>query len=252
MKMVLNDLKGKVAVVTGASHGIGKATSIALLKQKVKVFGIDCNNATIKRDNYSHYQCNLQLTEEIEKTFGSINKKTKSVDYLVNVAGIDPKISIEDGDKNYWNNIVDINLRGYYFCIRSSLKMLRKGKGKSIVNMSSINYRLGVPGRSIYSTTKAGIIGLTTGLARELGKDGIRINCISPGWIFTERQKKEYFNTNDKEKDKKYLDNLYSMQSLRIQIQPEDIANHILFLLSDVSKATTGHNFIVDGGWLLE
>ena len=251
-KMIFDDLKGKVAVVTGASRGIGNAASLALLKQKTKVFGIDCNNATIKHDDYYHYSCDLQLTEEIEKTFSLINKKTKSIDYLVNVAGIDPKISIEDGDEKDWNKIVDINLRGYYFCIRSSLKMMKKGKGKSIVNISSINYRLGVSGRSIYSTTKAGIIGLTTGLARELGKDGIRINCISPGWIFTERQKKEYFNTNDKEKDKKYLDNLYSMQSLRIKIQPEDIANHVLFLLSDVSKATTGHNLIVDGGWLLE
>ena len=252
MKMVLEDLKDKIAVVTGASQGIGKATSLSLLKQKVKVFGIDCKGATIKNANYSHYSCDLQLTEEIEKVFNSINKKTKSIDYLVNVAGIDPKISIEKVDKNCWNEIVNIKLRSYYFCIRSSLKMLRKGKGKSIVNISSINYRLGVPGRSIYSTTKAGIIGITTGLARELGKEGIRINCISPGWIFTERQKKEYFNTNDKEKDKKYLENLFSMQSLKIKIRAEDISNHILFLLSDSSRATTGHNLIVDGGWLLE
>ena len=172
--------------------------------------------------------------------------------YNWNVAGIDPKISIEEGDEKHWNEIININLRGYYFCIRSSLKMLRKGKGKSIVNISSINYRLGVPGRSIYSITKAGIIGLTTGLARELGKEGMRINSISPGWIFTERQKEKYFNTDDEQKNKKYLDNLFSMQSIKIKIQPEDIANHVLFLLSDVSRATTGHNLIVDGGWLLE
>ena len=171
--MILEDLKGKIAVVTGASQGIGKTTSELLLKQKTKVIGIDCNDATIKNANYYHYPCNLQLTEEIEKVFNSINKKTKSIDYLVNVAGIDPKISIEEVDESRWNEIVNINLRGYYFCIRSSLKMLRKGKGKSIVNLSSINYRLGVPGRSVYSTTKAGIIGLTSGLARELGKEGI-------------------------------------------------------------------------------
>jgi len=252
MKIVLDDLKGKIAIVTGASQGIGKATSVLLLKQKVKVFGIDCANSTIKHKNYHHLTCNLLLTEEIEKTFQAINKKVKSVDYLVNVAGIDPKISIEQSDENDWNKIVSINLRGYYFCIRESLKMMKRGKGKSIVNISSINYRLGVPGRSIYSTTKAGIIGLTTGLARELGKEGIRINCVSPGWIFTERQNKEYFDTNDKEKDKKHLEDLFSKQSLQIKIQPEDIANHVLFLLSESSKATTGHNLIVDGGWLLE
>lgn len=170
----------------------------------------------------------------------------------MNVAGVDPLISIEEGNEKSWDEIVNINLRGYYFCIRSSLAMLRKGDGKSIVNMSSINYKLGVPGRSIYSATKTGIIGLTAGLARELGKYEIRINCISSGWVFTERQKKEYFDTKNKSRDKKYLDNLFSMQSLKIKIQPEDIANHIIFLLSNSSRATTGHNLIVDGGWLLE
>ena len=250
--MVFNDIKGKLAIVTGASQGIGKATSIGLLKQKARVFGIDCSNATIDHKNYCHYQCNLKSTGEIEKTFTLINQQTDSIDYLVNVAGVDPLISIEEGDKKNWDEIVNINLRGYYFCIRSSLAMLRKGDGKSIVNMSSINYKLGVPGRSIYSATKAGIIGLTAGLARELGKDVIRINCISPGWVFTERQKKQYFDTKNKSRDKKYLDDLFSMQSLKIKIMPEDIANHVIFLLSDSSRATTGHNLIVDGGWLLE
>jgi NAD(P)-dependent dehydrogenase (short-subunit alcohol dehydrogenase family) len=250
--MILKDLKGKNAIVTGASHGIGRAVAVGLLTQKTKVFGIDCNNSTVKNVNYKHYNCNLQSVADIEKIFNSIEKKLKHIDFLVNVAGIDPVISIEKGNEKLWNEIININLRGYYFCIRSSLAMLKKGKGKSIVNISSINYRLGVPGRSIYSTTKAGIIGLTSGLARELGKDGIRINCISPGWIFTERQKKEYFDTEDTIKNDKYLNTLFSMQSLKIKIQPEDIANHVLFLLSESSRATTGHNLIVDGGWLLE
>ena len=250
--MVFNDIKGKLAIVTGASQGIGKAASIGLLKQKARVFGIDCGDATINHKNYYHYKCNLKSTGDIEKTFTLINQQTDSIDYLVNVAGVDPLISIEEGDEKNWDEIVNINLRGYYFCIRSSLAMLRKGDGKSIVNMSSINYKLGVPGRSIYSATKAGIIGLTSGLARELGKDDIRINCISPGWVFTERQKKEYFETKNKSRNKKYLDSLFSMQSLKIKIQPEDIANHVIFLLSNSSKATTGHNLIVDGGWLLE
>jgi NAD(P)-dependent dehydrogenase (short-subunit alcohol dehydrogenase family) len=250
--MIFEDLKDRVAIVTGASIGIGKATSIGLLNQNARVFGIDINGPTINNEKYTHHCCDLQSTEEIEKTFGMITAQVGSIDYLVNVAGIDPKISIEEGDEKHWNQIVNLNLRGYYFCIRSSLEMLKKGTGKSIVNISSINYRLGVPGRSIYSSTKAGIIGLTAGLARELGKEGIRINCISPGWILTERQNKEYFGTKDEERNTKHLNDLFSKQSLRIKILPEDISNHVLFLLSDCSRATTGHNLIVDGGWLLE
>ncbi len=250
--MIFEDIKGKIAVITGASQGIGQAASDGLLKQGAHVMGLDCNDSSIDHSSYTHFKCNLRSTDEIEKVFEQINNTTGSLDYLVNIAGVDPVIPIEEGDETRWDEIVNLNLRGYYFCIRSSLKMMKKGTGKSIVNLSSINFRLGVPGRSIYSATKSGIIGLTAGLARELGKDGIRINCISPGWIFTERQMSEYFATKDEEKNNKYLDDLFSKQSLKIKIQPEDIANHIIFLLSEASRATTGHNLIVDGGWLLE
>jgi len=250
--MFLDDIEGKTAVVTGASQGIGKAVVLALLQQKATVFGLDRNEATIENSNYQHIQCNLSMAGEIETSFSRIAQQASRIDYLVNVAGIDPVIPIEMGDHNSWNDIVNLNLRGYYLCIRSGLQLLRQGSGRSIVNISSINYRLGVNGRSIYSATKEGIIGLTTGIARELGKEDIRINCISPGWIFTERQKSEYFETANKEGDEKYFSTLFSNQSLRITIQPEDIANHVLFLLSKSSRATTGHNMVVDGGWLLE
>ncbi len=116
--------------------------------------------------------------------------------------------------------------------------------------MSSINYRLGLPKRAIYSATKAGILGLTTGLARELGADGIRINTVTPGWIFTERQVEEYF-TNEEDR-KTHLATLRKVQAIDRQISPQDVANHILFYLSDASAASTGHNCVVDGGWILE
>jgi NAD(P)-dependent dehydrogenase (short-subunit alcohol dehydrogenase family) len=118
------------------------------------------------------------------------------------------------------------------------------------VNVSSIGNRLGVPKRSIYAVSKAGILGLTTGLARELGAEGIRINTVSPGWVFTPGQVAEYFSAEgDREK---YLAYLKQVQALDIQITAQDIAQHILFYLSEVSAASTGHNCVVDGGWLLE
>ena len=106
-----------------------------------------------------------------------------------------------------------------------------------------------MPKRSIYSTTKAGILGLTTGLARELGSEGIRVNAISPGWVFTDWQVKQYFTG---EVEVKNLNYLAQVQSLGLKINGEDIANHILFYLSDVSRASTGHNCVVDAGWTLE
>jgi NAD(P)-dependent dehydrogenase (short-subunit alcohol dehydrogenase family) len=118
-----------------------------------------------------------------------------------------------------------------------------------VVNVSSINYRLGVPGRAPYSATKAGILGLTTGLSRELGREGIRVNTVSPGWVFTERQIEEYFAGPQAPK---FLEYLAQQQAIRIKMTAADIANHVVFYLSEVSRASTGHNCVVDGGWLLE
>lgn len=162
---------------------------------------------------------------------------------------MDPKYLIDEVTVEQWDHLIDLNLRTYYFVIKLALPLLRRGQGRSIVNVSSINYRLGIPGRAAYSATKAGILGLTTGLSRELGRENIRVNTVSPGWIFTERQVEEYFNSEDAAK---HLDFLGQEQSIKIKIKPEDVANHILFYLSAVNRTSTAHNCVVDGGWLLE
>lgn len=246
----LPDLRGGTALVTGASRGIGRAVVEALAGHDVRCFALandgfppDLPPQTVP------VPCDLSDASTMEEVVASVAAQTDSLDYLVNVAGIDPKYQLEEGTVDRWDSIVDLNLRAYYLLIRGCLPLLRRGHGRSIVNVSSINYRLGIPGRSIYSTTKAGILGLTTGLARELGRDGIRINTVSPGWVFTERQVAEYFTGPNAEK---HLATLEEKQALRIHIDPVDVANHILFYLSNVSRASTGHNCVVDGGWLLE
>jgi len=244
------DLRGGTALVTGASRGIGRAVVEALAGHDVRCFGL-------AKDGFPPdlpppvfpMPCDLNDPSAVEEIVAFVAAQTDSLDYLVNVAGIDPKYQLEEGTVDMWDSIVDLNLRAYYLLIRGCLPLLRRGRGKSIVNVSSINYRLGIPGRSIYSTTKAGILGLTTGLARELGRDGIRINTVSPGWVFTERQVVEYFTGPHAEK---HLATLDEKQALQIHIDPVDVANHILFYLSNVSRASTGHNCVVDGGWLLE
>ena len=246
----LPDLRGGTALVTGASRGIGRAVVNALAAHDVRCFALA--NYGLESDlppQIVPMPCDLSDAAAIEEALAAVAAQSESLDYLVNVAGIDPKYRLEDGAVDKWDAVVDLNLRAYYLLIRSCLPLLHRGRGRSIVNVSSINYRLGIVGRSIYSTTKAGILGLTTGLARELGKDGIRINTISPGWVFTERQVEEYFAGPDAEK---HLATLREKQALPVHIDPGDIANHILFYLSSVSRASTGHNCVVDGGWLLE
>ncbi len=245
----LPDLAGKVVLVTGASAGIGRATAESLLASGATVLGIARSALAYRHKNLHSLRCDLASAPAITALFKQIAKLTPHLDGIVNVAGIDPKIALADGDEHKWREVVDLNLRAYYLVIRAGAPFLRRGRGRAIVNVSSINYRLGVPKRSIYSATKAGILGLTTGLARELGAEGIRLNTVTPGWIFTERQVDEYFVGP---KAKKHLAYLAGVQSLPLKITATDIANHILFYLSDASRASTGHNCVVDGGWLLE
>jgi NAD(P)-dependent dehydrogenase (short-subunit alcohol dehydrogenase family) len=245
----LPDLADKVTLVTGASAGIGLATVEALLANGATCFGLALETPPLVHPRFHPLPCDLREADAIDRAFAALVVKTDRLDYVVNVAGVDPKVPLAEADATNWDAVVDLNLRAYHLVIRASLDLLRAGTGKAIVNVSSINYRLGVPGRGIYAATKAGILGLTTGLARELGREGIRLNSVSPGWVFTARQVAEYFDGPEAEK---HLEHLARVQALPVRLQPADIANHILFYLSEVSRASTGHNCVVDGGWLLE
>ena len=247
--LLLPDLRGRTAVVTGASMGIGRATAELLLENGARVVGL-----SRVADRWTHpdllgLSCDLSDADAVEAAFRETALRVERLDYVVNVAGADPKYPIDAITLEEWDRLVALNLRAYYFVIKRALPLLRRGRGKSVVNVSSINYRLGVPGRAPYSATKAGILGLTTGLSRELGREGIRVNTVSPGWVFTERQVEEYFAGPQAAKS---LDYLSQHQAIPLKMQARDIANHIVFYLSEVSRASTGHNCVVDAGWLLE
>ena len=158
-----DDFQDRLAVVTGATQGIGRATCRMLLDQGARVIGLARGESRFEDDaRYTHLRCDLADAAAIEAAFDRVAAEHDALDYVVNVAGYDPKFTLEEGDADHWDALVNLNLRGYYLVIRRAVPLLRRGLGKAIVNVSSINYRLGLPKRSIYSTTKAGILGLTT------------------------------------------------------------------------------------------
>jgi len=246
--MILEDLRGHRALVSGSAGGIGLAVVQALLAQGCVVVGLDVADGPELGTGYDHVRCDLGDAADLRTALAMVTAQAP-LDHVVNVAGIDPTYALSAGGEREWDRVLDIDLRAYYLVLHHSLDALRAGAGKSIVNVSSINYQLGLPGRSIYSAAKAGILGLTRGLARELGQEGIRINTVSPGWVFTPRQQREHFAGADADAN---LAHVARVQALDVHIRPEDIAAHILFYLSAASSASTGHNCVVDGGWLLE
>ncbi len=247
--LLLPDLRGRTAVVTGVSMGIGRATAELLLDNGARVVGLSRVVDRWTHPDLLGLSCDLADAVAVGAAFREIALRVEQLDYVVNVAGAGPKYPIDTITLEEWDRLVALNLRAYYFVIKGALPLLRRGRGKSVVNVSSINYRLGVPGRAPYSATKAGILGLTTGLSRELGREGIRVNTVSPGWVFTERQVEEYFAGPQAAK---FLDYLSQHQAIALKMQARDIANRIVFYLSEVSRASTGHNCVVDAGWLLE
>ena len=246
--IVYPDLAGKRFLVTGTSQGIGQAVAQALLNQGAQVLGV-ANEVSDFSGDYQHFICDLSDAQALEACMREVC--ADALDGVVNIAGIDPKIPLSAAGLAAWERVIDLDLRAYHLIIHHALDALKSGTMKSIVNMASINHQLGVPERGLYTIAKCGIVGLTRGLARELGRGGIRINTISPGWVLTERQRQEYFP--DSEEGRLRLEDLFTQkQSLALEIQPEDIAAHVLFYLSGISRASTGHNCVVDAGWILQ
>ena len=140
----LFDLAGRKAIVTGASRGIGKVVIEALRANGVFCFGLA--NEMMEPDDPASFmplQCDLSDSKAIQMTLQHIREVADTLDYLVNIAGIDPKYDLEAGDESAWQRVIDLNLRAYYLLIRGCVPLLKRGRGKAIVNVSSINYRPG-------------------------------------------------------------------------------------------------------------
>ena len=244
------ELKGMVALVTGAAQGIGKATAEVFAKEGASVVLNDINEEGLKKAAKDiealGVEClpavaNTSLLSDVEKMYGQVMDKFGRLDILVNNAGITRDGFLHKMTEEQWRLVIDVNLTGVFFCLQGAAKIMRAAGGGRIVNISSAA-RYGNVGQANYSSTKAAVVGLTRTAAKELARKNIRVNCVAPGPINTEMLQAV---------PEKVLEKLIQPIPLQRVGTPEELANAVLFLASDKSSYITGQVLNCDGGWFM-
>ena len=243
MKLIF---KGKVALVTGGSGGIGLDVSKKLAKLNIKVLILDINKPKISRNKFIYFeQVDLSNENEINQAIGKFIKKEKRIDYVVNAAGVlwfDKDLGLEKIKTNIWDKVFSINLKSMLIVLKKILPNMKKIKFGSIVNISSVDALSGDDKpQEAYGASKAAMIRLSKSIAIQYASKNIRSNSILPGPVDTPMQKRWGENPNAKK-------NLIKIIPLQRIGKPENIADTVLFLLSEQSCFITGTEIIVDGG----
>ena len=244
-------LENKVVIITGGASGIGESIVEQFVIQKSKVAFIDIEEKLaknlIERINKKYntkplfIKCDLKNIFELKDSIQQVKQDLGPISILINNAANDERHNIDDVTSEYWDDRMNINLKHYFFAIQSVYKDMKKlGKG-TIVNIGSFSWMKGQGGMPGYTTAKSAIMGLTRTLARDLGIYNIRVNCIVPGWIITDRQKKLWLTP---EIEKQQLED----QCIKRMLVPEDISKAVLFFASDQSSGCTAQNYVIDGG----
>ena len=242
----------KRAMITGAGAGIGLATALALSRSDCRVFVVDVNAeavaATIEAVRSEGHECDgiaasVADQEQVAAAFSAMDASFGGIDILVNNAGITGNCPAEALDLETWNRVVGVNQTGTFLCAQAAGARMRKEKSGCIVNLSSIYGLVAAPNRLAYSATKAAVVMMTKALAVEWASEGIRVNCIAPGYVETpgteELAQKGTIN----------LEALRQRTPQRRLAQPDDIANAIVTICDDRLSHVTGQILAVDGGW---
>ncbi len=246
-------LRSRVVVVTGGASGIGAAIVEAFAAQASQVAFLDVQ-AEAGRQLAARLEaagapaplfveCDLTDIAALQTAVAAVIGKLGTVDVLVNNAGNDTRHTVEEVTAEFWDRSIAVNLRHQFFMAQAVLPGMRNAGRGSIVNMSSIAWVIPSTNVPVYVTAKAGIVGMTRTLAREVGKENIRVNCILPGAILTERQQRLWFTPA-------YKAEVMAAQALKRFILPEEVARLVLFLAADDSAAITGQSCVIDGGWV--
>ena len=245
-------LDKKVTLVTGASRGIGKGIAIELGKNGARVIGTatsekGANNITdyLKQEGIDGVGMVLDVSnvESIEQCMSDINEKFGNVDILVNNAGITRDTLLMRMKLEQWEEVYETNLRSVFLLSKACLRGMMKSRAGRIINISSVVGATGNPGQANYATTKAGMVGFTKSLAREVANRGVTVNCVAPGFIATDMTAE----LTDEQKQQV----LTSVPMGKLGAV-EDIARAVKFLASDDSAYITGQTMHVNGGMYME
>ena len=245
------DLNNKIAIVTGASQGIGETIAVEMAKSGANVFCLARNkealDSTVNKiisngDKASSYSCDILDNIAFNEIVTNIFKDHGSIDILVNNAGITNDNLLMRMSDDQWDSVLNINLKGSFASTRSVIKFMMKKKFGRIINITSIVGITGNAGQVNYAASKAGLIGMTKSIAKEVASRNITANCVAPGWIetaMTDQLSEEVKN--------KFLSQIPSGKIG----YPKDIANTVIFLASKEAKYITGQTITVDGGRII-
>ena len=246
------DLTSKIALITGGIKGIGKATALTLASKGANIvlnYRKNSNNDEIALKLQKEIESlgvqvllakgDISNEEDVKEIFKLIKDHFGKLDILVNNAGITRDNLIIRTKTEDFNQVIDANLKGTFLCMKYASKMMIKQKYGKIISLSSVTGIIGNPGQANYAASKAGIIGMSKSLAKELGSRHITVNVVAPGFVETDMTKKL---------DQEYLENMIHHIPLERLGKPEDIAYAVAFLASDEASYITGHVLQADGG----
>jgi len=249
-------LKGKTAIVTGGGRGLGRAYSEALAREGASVVAADIRDtaATVAAiESAGGTAIGLALdVADMDSCQAMADRAVAEfghLDVLINNAALYGDISggrFNLIPEDQWDRVMTVNVKGIWQCCKACVPAMREGGGGSIVNISSLAATYGMPYAIDYATSKAAVIGLTRSLARELGRDWIRVNAVAPSAVLTEGTD-EYMG----DKRDKALEVIAAGQSLQSNLETGDMTGTIVYLASDASKFVTGQTIIVDGGTVM-
>jgi D-xylose 1-dehydrogenase len=246
---IYGSLKGKTVLITGGASGIGESIARSFYAQGSKVAILDYNaeaGQALAKELGERVHFEHSDVRDIPAFQAAIRRASDAVGpitILVNNAARDDRHTIDQVTPEYWRERLATNLDHQFFAAQAVLPDMEKAGGGSIINMGSTSYMVSDDSFAAYKTAKSAAVGLTRALARELGPKNIRVNCVVPGWIMTQRQI-DLWLTPEGEKE------LLKRQCVKRKLVPQDIANFTLFLGADDSSAMSAQTYLVDGGWV--